>query len=134
MNNLFEFFSKNNSSKNNGIIDPSTTDKDDQNTDETFPYNEPINEAEILKAIHKLKNNKSPGIDLIVNEHMKNIPDILVPVLKNLFNLIFENGIVPEKWTTGIIKPIYKNKGSPTDPSNYRPITLLSCMGNFLRQ
>ena len=37
-------------------IDPSTTDKDDQNTDETFPYNEPINEAEILKAIHKLKN------------------------------------------------------------------------------
>ena len=42
MNNLFEFFSKNNSSENNGDIDPSTTDKDDQNTDETFPYNEKV--------------------------------------------------------------------------------------------
>lgn len=38
---------------------------------------------------------------------------------------------MPEEWLIGIIKPIYKNKGDPTLPENYRPITLLSCLGKL---
>jgi hypothetical protein len=45
--------------------------------------------------------------------------------------LIFDNGFVPDEWLVGIIKPIYKNKGDPTQPENYRPITLLSCLGKL---
>ena len=108
---------------NNGNID--------FNPNEAFSYNDPINEAEITEAIKKLKNNKSPGRDLILNERLKSTSDTLLTVLKNLFNLVFETGIIPEIWTTGIIKPLYKNKGSPTDPSNYRPVTLLSCVGKL---
>ena len=44
-------------------------------------------------------------------------------------NLVFDSGFFPECWTVGIIKPLYTNKGDPTNPENYRPITLLSCMG-----
>ena len=40
-------------------------------------------------------------------------------------------GITPKAWSLGIIKPIYKNKGSPSDPNNYRGITLLSCVGKL---
>jgi hypothetical protein len=29
------------------------------------------------------------------------------------------------------IKPIYKNKGNPLDPKNFRPITILSCLGKL---
>ena len=36
-------------------------------------------------------------------------------------------GIIPENWTRGVIKPIFKNKGCPTDPDNFRAITLISC-------
>ena len=43
----------------------------------------------------------------------------------------FDAGLVPEEWLTGIVKPIYKNKGDPYLPDNYRPITLLSCMGKL---
>ena len=46
-----------------------------------------------------------------------------------LFSIIFDSGIVPESWAVGDILPIYKNKGNVNSPENYRPITLLSCLG-----
>lgn len=49
----------------------------------------------------------------------------------HLFNLVFDTGLLPEPWSIGKIIPIYKQKGQTTDPSNYRPITLLSCMGKL---
>ena len=52
-----------------------------------------------------------------------------MPVYLKFFNIIYESGFVPEEWLIGLVKPIYKNKGDPTKPDNYRPITLLSCLG-----
>jgi hypothetical protein len=46
-----------------------------------------------------------------------------------LFNLILNTGKIPNSWSEGIILPIYKNKGSVSEPSSYRPITLVSCFG-----
>ena len=37
----------------------------------------------------------------------------------------------PKNWAEGYIYPIYKNKGEKTDPSNYRGITIASCLGKF---
>ena len=34
-------------------------------------------------------------------------------------------------WSVGKIIPIYKQNGDPTDPVNYRPITLLSCLSKL---
>jgi hypothetical protein len=48
-----------------------------------------------------------------------------------LFNVVLDTGIIPETWTTGIIIPVYKNKGCPTDPDNFRAITLISCLGKL---
>ena len=55
----------------------------------------------------------------------------MLPVYVKLFNLIFDTGIVPESWLIGNIIPIYKNKGYIENPENYRPITLLSCLGKL---
>ena len=52
-------------------------------------------------------------------------------VYVNLFNHVFDTGIIPEAWPAGKIIPIYKQKGDKSDPANYRPITLLSCMGKL---
>jgi len=48
--------------------------------------------------------------------------------LHRLFQICFENGVVPQAWLDSTIQPIYKGKGNKHDPNNYRGITLQSCI------
>ena len=85
--------------------------------------NREISEDEILKAVRTLKQNKSPGIDRVLNEHIKSSINTLLPVYVKLFNIGFDTGLIPESWLIGNILHIYKNKGDIQNPENYRPIT-----------
>ena len=58
------------------------------------------------------KNSKSPGIDNILNEYIKNSKAVLLPFYVQLFNSILDTGIIPTSWVEGIIIPLYKNKGN----------------------
>ncbi|XP_053379986.1 uncharacterized protein LOC128548636 [Mercenaria mercenaria] len=93
--------------------------------------NSVITMDEIENAAKMLKTGKACGVDDILNEHIKNTLPVMKHIYFKLFNIIFNNGIIPENWTIGVINPIYKNKGDATEPSNYRPITLLSCLGKL---
>lgn len=55
----------------------------------------------------------------------------MLPLYIKLFNKVLDTGEIPEDWLTGMIIPIYKNKGSKDDTNNYRGITLLSCVGKL---
>ena len=55
----------------------------------------------------------------------------MILLYTKIFNLIFDSGKIPDMWLTGNIIPIYKNKGSQTDPKNYRPIIIVSCFGKL---
>lgn len=93
--------------------------------------NSTIGDEEILEAVKKLKNNKAAVYGEVLNEHISATVSLFLPLYNNLFNIIFDNGFIPDEWLVGIVKPIYKNKGDPTHPENYRPITLLSCLGKL---
>jgi hypothetical protein len=67
----------------------------------------------------------------VINEYIKVTANILMPVYVKLFNIVLNTGIIPSDWTIGLIKPLYKNKGPPGDPDNYRGITILSCFGKL---
>ena len=90
-----------------------------------------VTETEIMSCIKNLKNGKCPGTDEIINEYIKISCPVLLPIYVKLFNMILDTGNIPESWLIGVIKPLYKNKGDPTLPENYRPITILSCMGKL---
>ena len=117
----------------------SELNKDDSDAREVLTENQITNEIinklfttdEIRKHIVSLKKNKSPGIDCILNEFIKNCPENLINVIVLLFNMVLESGIIPSDWTVGIIKVLYKNKGDINDVNNYRGITLLSCIGKL---
>ena len=77
------------------------------------------------KYIGQLKSNKSPGSDGLPNEVLKALSPSIAHPLCLLFNLSFATGTFPAAWKSAIVTPIYKGKGSQTNPSNYRPISLL---------
>ena len=39
--------------------------------------NDPITSQKIMKCINKLKNNKSPGSDMIINEYIKSTKEFV---------------------------------------------------------
>ena len=91
----------------------------------------PISLEEINLAINKLKTGKSPGYDNVLNEYIITASNKINNLLLKLFNIILTTGIYPDPWKLGEIIPIYKNKGDNKDPSNYRPITLTSCISKL---
>ena len=68
---------------------------------------------------------------MIINEYIISTANTFIGTYEYLFNMIFESGIIPDNWLAGDIKPIYKNKGNPHDPKNFRPITILSCLSKL---
>lgn len=100
-----------------------------ENTDSILNKN--ITSDEIRKCINNLKNGKAPAEDKILNEYIKSSKELFLPIYEKLFNLVFNTGIMPNSWLEGTIRPIYKNKGDPKQVNNYRPITILSCLGKL---
>ena len=55
----------------------------------------------------------------------------MLPIYEVLFNIIFDQGVIPTPWLEGIIRPIFKKSGDISNPENYRPISILSCFGKL---
>ena len=83
-----------------------------------------------LRSIHGGKaSSDRVGIDIFKRATDPNLKDLccgFIPTdLAALFNRIYTAGLgVPQEWLDAYISPIYKGKGSPHDPDNYRPITV----------
>ena len=91
---------------------------------------QPTNNSEVLKEINQLKNKAT--IDIRVSL-LKYVKQQIVNGLVIIFNKSFEKGIFPELLNIVKVIPIYKSE-DPTDPSNYRPISLLSVFDQLLEK
>ena len=54
---------------------------------------------------------------------LKELAELIVTPLTNLFRATLRLGLVPSDWKTAHVSPIFK-KGAPNMPVNYRPVSL----------
>jgi hypothetical protein len=76
--------------------------------------------------------DKACGLDGIVTEVLK-LNEIHITLLK-IINEIYNTGHIPSEWLVSVLVPIYKNKGSSSDPNNYRGIALMSIVAKLFNR
>jgi hypothetical protein len=81
--------------------------------------------SEIFDIIHKLPPNKSPGVDGLTSECVKEVAEIISAPVSDCINASLLQGVFPEKMKIGRIIPLHK-KDSRLDINNYRYLTILS--------
>ena len=84
----------------------------------------------IESSKESLPSGKGVGVDNLNNEMIACVIDIYPELLLKLFNAILFSGQIMPDWVISYIVPIYKD-GPKSDPSNYRGVSLLSCLGKF---
>ena len=92
----------------------------------------PITLEEVRKASGILQPGKAVGLDNLNNEMIFCLLDVNPAVLVKLFNKILNGGGILPEWVIAYIVPIHKS-GAISEPSNYRGISLLSCLNKLFR-
>ena len=96
-------------------------------SDNTEEYNQPFSLLELKQALQK-SNDSAVGPDNIYYKLLTNLPESSLTLLLTVFNSIWESGIFPSSWREATIAAIPKPGKDSSDPNNYRPIALTSCL------
>lgn len=93
-----------------------------------------VTPAELVTFTKILPNNKAPGADGISYRLLKNLPKKGIVQLMYIVNAIFQLQHWPAQWKIAHIIPIPKQGKDPACHKNYRPISLLSCVGKLVEK
>ena len=107
------------------------------------PLDYAFNCKEVKQGISKLKNNKQPRLDQILNESIKYGSNILLLPLVKLFNKILVSGTFPDAWNISLISFLPINNDI-YDCNNYRylikikkkriPLRAMKTLKTFIRK
>ena len=107
----------------------------DINIDQNRPLltNIIITPDEVKTALQSLKIGKASVPDLINTRILKALSLKLSYPLADLFNQSMSSGFVPLLWKKANVSALYKTN-DPSEVSNYRPISLLSCIDKVMEK
>jgi len=96
-------------------------------SDNTECYNQPFSISELRDSLERA-HDTAAGPDDIHYQLLKHLPFEALSTLLFIFNTIWEGGSFPPSWREATVIPVPKPGKDHTDPSNYRPIALTSCV------
>ncbi|MEW8548488.1 MAG: reverse transcriptase family protein [Candidatus Thiodiazotropha sp.] len=99
-----------------------------ENRTESSIENISITQSEVTDILSNLKVNKASGPDGISHRMLKYTSHTVAKPLCYLFNMSLQQRSFPSLWKSADVMPIFK-KGDKSIVSNYRPISLISCVG-----
>ena len=83
--------------------------------------------SDVFHALAGLIPRKAYEPDGVPPIVLQNCASMLAPCLVKLFQLCLSTFAFPSCWKFAYIQPVPK-KGDHSNPSNYRPIALISCL------
>ena len=92
-----------------------------------------ITEEMVIDVVKSLNLNKAVGPDQIHNRLIVKAISVIAQPLVNLFNRSLNEHEFPDSWKIANVTPIYK-KGDRDVCGNYRPVSLLSCIGKIMEK
>ena len=100
-------------------------------SDNTENYNSEYLLPELTDALSKAHDTSPRPDDIhyqLLKQLLKHLPVSTLLILLEIFNDIWKTGNIPKSWKEATVIPIPKPHKDHTDPTNYRPIALTSCI------
>ena len=99
-------------------------------TDLTIPR---ISVHQVFQALLHLKQTGTHGLDGLDGKILKLAAPVITDTLTYIYNLCIDNHYFPLAFKQAKVIPLHKT-GTPSDPTNYRPISILSVLSKPLEK
>ena len=86
-----------------------------------------ITEEGVHRRLEKLQPHKAAGPDKMKPKILKELADIIAPVITRIYRASLKQTRAPQAWKRANVTAVFK-KGEKYKPSNYRPISLTSIL------
>ena len=87
----------------------------------------------VSKLLLQISDAKATGDDEIPVRFLKMCIQMIAPILCHIINVCIATKIVPSRWKTAVITPLYK-EGDRDSTSNYRPISVLPVISKIMER
>lgn len=115
-------------SKVNAEVDRRSSLPPTEDPDNPLP---PVTPDEVLDIIKNLNPRKAPGPDGITNRVFKLLPASLIMLMTAIFNCAMTHNLFPQEWKEATVIGIPKPGKQRSNPTSYRPISLLNVFGKI---
>ena len=92
-----------------------------------------VTESQVFNILKNLDTSKATGPDGLSARMLKECAYEISPSLCKVFNISLSQVVLPEDWRVANVTPLHK-KGSHSDTSNYRPVSITSLVCKILER